>query len=766
MSLLTFAAPLFLVAALAAAIPIVLHMINRQRVKDLPFPTLQFLRISVEKTRRRKRIQDLFLMLLRVAVLLLIALGLAKPTLTNLSSLFGGGAYSAVAIVLDNSASMGMVDQDRPRFETAVGAAQQILSELKDGDLVGLYLPCGVPFPEQDKLDRSQDKARQMLAQAKVTYERADLGVKLHMARKALSESEAPNKAIYVISDMQTLSWEGFKKDDQEDASAAPPASPPAEGEAAPAKPALTEKEKKALQIPIVLVDCNRAPKPDCAVQKVVLETAVPVAGMPVKASAEVLNAASVPQQRFLELYVDGVKEQTSPVLNLDPDGRKVHDFSFTFARGGLHKCEIRLGGEDGSKLDDRRYFTMEVDQGIPVAIVKPQRHEISYLEDTFYLEQALSPTRSGSWALRVTPLAAGDLATANLGDYRVIYCVNLPAPSGDVADKLRTFVENGGSLVWVCGDNVNADAYNQMNQAAEGKLLPATLLDLRAPGPQDTRDSWKISFLDKQYPPLAQLVEPASLYESVLVYKHIRMDVGGANTATVLARLDDGEPLLVERKVEAGHVLMLGTSVHVNWSNLPLKTIFLPLFARLTFHLSGAEQVRHEALAGSPLVLRLDKQAGAVNIEVQPPTGEVIRKNTEPEEGGKGQVFRYTDAQEIGIYMMRVMDAARPAQIAFAVNVDPDEANPAKLDHDELQERFGTTPLVFADDPDDLSSTFKWLREGKSLWGAFLTAVLLVLVFETLIANIMTPKQDEALQQQLPAYMRRKKKVKVEVGG
>ena len=87
---MTFAVPLFLLAALAAGIPVVLHMISRQRAKELPFSTLRFLRISVEKTRRRRRIHDILLMLLRVAVLLLIALGLARPTITNLHSLLGG----------------------------------------------------------------------------------------------------------------------------------------------------------------------------------------------------------------------------------------------------------------------------------------------------------------------------------------------------------------------------------------------------------------------------------------------------------------------------------------------------------------------------------------------------------------------------------------------------------------------------------------------------------------------------------------------------
>ena len=147
---MTFLAPLFLIGALAGVIPVVLHMINRRRAKELPFSTLRFLRISVEKTRRRKRIHDLLLMLVRVAVLVLIALGLAKPTITNLSALWGGGTNTAVAIILDNSASMGEIDPDRPRFDTARSAAVQVMDQLRDGDQVALFLTGGAPFPNRD----------------------------------------------------------------------------------------------------------------------------------------------------------------------------------------------------------------------------------------------------------------------------------------------------------------------------------------------------------------------------------------------------------------------------------------------------------------------------------------------------------------------------------------------------------------------------------------------------------------------------------------
>lgn len=746
---MTFAAPLFLLAVLAGAIPVVLHMINRQKVKDLPFPTLIFLRLSVEKTRRRRRIQDVLLMLLRLAVMVLLALGLARPALTSLSSLFAGGATSAVAIVLDNSASMGMIDQDSRRFDTALRACEQILGELRDGDLIGLFIPCGPVLPEQDKLERTREKATQILSQVKVSYEKANLGVKLLEARSLLAKSNAPNKQIYLISDMQSLSFDALKKLDELPKGAA--GAEAAAGDGAP-------DTEQGLDIPIIVVDVHRTPKPNAAVQNVSLETTVPVAGMPVKAGVEVFNASSVAVSRVVELYLDGNKEAVSPELKIEPGGRATHEFTFRFERGGLHKGEVRLAGEDGSKLDDRRWFSMEVDQGIPVAVVKPQRHEISYLEDSFYLEQALTPARNGGWALRVTPLTASDLLSEPLQNYRVLYLVNLPALSGDAAERVRAFLEDGGSVVWIAGDRVDADAYNQMNQAADGRLLPAPLVGVRAPEPGSGVDSWSISYLEKQHPALRQLVEPASLYQSVLVYKHVRIDVGPQSDAMVLARLSDGEPLFVQRGVGRGKSLFWGTSVHVGWTNFPLKNLFLPLLARMTFFLSGAEQVRHEGLAGVPITLRFEKESQPLGVELQPPTGETIRLQTK-EEGG-AQEFRYAETHEIGIYLLRVLDARKPIQAAFAVNVDPDEANPQKIEPDEFRQRLGKSPVIYAENPDDLTSTFKLLREGRSLWGMFLTCVLVALVFETLLSNLMTPKQDEDQAiKQLPPYMRRKRR-------
>ena len=155
------------------------------------------------------------------------------------------------------------------------------------------------------------------------------------------------------------------------------------------------------------------------------------------------------------------------------------------------------------------------------------------YLDDGYYLEQGPGRRRSGRLGdPRRRHLLPGDLASEPLDKYKVMFCVNLPALDADAAERLRAYVAGGGNLVWICGDNVDPEAYNQMNEQAGGGLLPAPLLDVRVPARKPAATVGTSSFLDKLHPALGRLVEPPSLYESVLVYKHVRMAAGRAGPA------------------------------------------------------------------------------------------------------------------------------------------------------------------------------------------------------------------------------------------
>ncbi|MGC8641827.1 MAG: vWA domain-containing protein [Isosphaeraceae bacterium] len=713
---MTFAAPLFLLAALAGLVPVLVHLIHRQKAREIRFSTLRFLRISVQKTRRRKYVEDVSLLTVRVAVLLLLALGLARPAISSLAGLWGRGQTRAIAIVLDNSASMAVTDNGKPRFETAREGAEQVLARLRQGDQVALLPTGGAYGPELGQLFRTHETVRQALDQCRPSFERADLAAKLQQARDLLAAAQTPNKEIYVFSDNQKLSWEGLKD---------------------PAENADADKTKRPGEAPVILVNVDREPVPNVALQTVTVNCPAPVAGAPFQATVEVLNTAIIPQQKHLELQIDGAREAVSPILSLAAGGTAKYDFRFTLDREGVHRGEVKLVEDDGSPLDNHLYFAVTVDQQIPLAIVKARRDEVPQADDSFYLERALAPGGSVGGAFRITTLTAEMLAASDISGQTVVFCVNLPALPPQATEKVLGYARSGGHIVWVCGQNVEPLAYNAMNALGQGQLLPAPLEELRQPLPGGV-DSWHLGFLDKDSLALAPLTEPASLYQSVLIYKHFPMTWGSQTAARALIKLNDGLPLLAERQVGAGSVLLLGTSLHVDWTNLPLKPLFLPLVARLTFQLAGVEGERTMALAGAPVIVPLGKHraetgAGKPEVEVVRPSGEAVRPSKlDLVEGG----FRYADTHDAGIYLVRLINRKPAQQMAFAVNIDPAESDPATLTKEDLQARFGTRPLFVCDGPGELSETISRLREGISLWEWFLAAVLICLVLEVFLAN------------------------------
>ena len=116
----------FLLGATLAVIPVFLHLLFQRRGPKLYFSTVRFLKLVVRKTARRRRIENLLLLLFRMALLGLLAMALAEPFIP--SRLSGQGPRDSV-IILDNSYSMATRQQGVERFRTAKEVARELLRQ-------------------------------------------------------------------------------------------------------------------------------------------------------------------------------------------------------------------------------------------------------------------------------------------------------------------------------------------------------------------------------------------------------------------------------------------------------------------------------------------------------------------------------------------------------------------------------------------------------------------------------------------------------------
>ena len=202
--------PAFLVGALAAAVPILLHLIRREHARKLEFPTLMFLRKISKRTIRYQKLRHLLLLLMRVLALLLIVLAFARPySQSGKAPAVIGRVTAAHIILIDNSMSMAYED----RCDRAKAAASDIVRNSGPGDKFAV-----LEFSDKTTaLTQLTTSSSEVLSQIRSGVELSDqptrYGQALRAAEKFAMDSGTGKRIIHLISDFQKSGWTAEEQD-------------------------------------------------------------------------------------------------------------------------------------------------------------------------------------------------------------------------------------------------------------------------------------------------------------------------------------------------------------------------------------------------------------------------------------------------------------------------------------------------------------------------------------------------------------------------
>jgi hypothetical protein len=203
---------------------------------------------------------------------------------------------------------------------------------------------------------------------------------------------------------------------------------------------------------------------------------------------------------------------------------------------------------------------------------------------ETFFLTRALNPAgESDSSQYLPTVIIPEGLSGAALDAYQVIVLCNVAALPDAFIAKLQNYLRSGGGLLIFGGDRLQADNYN----AKLAQILPTPIRDKKQ-GLEASGE--KIGKLELTHPALQSLSDNL-LQESIKsarVWGYSRVSASGK---TVLISLANGDPLLIEHKVGSGRVMFITTTADRDWSDLPVKTAYLPMIHSLTNYLAGGKR-------------------------------------------------------------------------------------------------------------------------------------------------------------------------------
>ncbi|MEJ2133043.1 MAG: BatA domain-containing protein, partial [Gammaproteobacteria bacterium] len=191
--------PLFLAGIAAIAIPLIVHLVRREEHTSFAFPSLMFLESIPVREHRRRTIRHWWLLALRCLIIALLCLAFAQPFIEWPMQITGASNDSRDRVVLlDRSHSM----QAGSRFDNARGLARKAIDELKAGDRAALVLFDDETLVTQ-KLTRDQAELRTALAAARTGHSHTDINSALSRASALLEKSDAAIREIVLISDFQ-----------------------------------------------------------------------------------------------------------------------------------------------------------------------------------------------------------------------------------------------------------------------------------------------------------------------------------------------------------------------------------------------------------------------------------------------------------------------------------------------------------------------------------------------------------------------------------
>ncbi|HEX7123801.1 MAG TPA: BatA domain-containing protein [Gemmatimonadaceae bacterium] len=686
----TFLTPLFALGALALAVPILVHLVHKERKETTPFPSLMFLRRTPYQHSRRQRIRDVLLFLLRALAVVLVVAAFARPVLTRpaaAAAATGGGRE--VVILLDQSFSMRYGN----RWTRAQAAARETVDALTGSDRGTIILfddgarAAGEGTSDKVPLRAAIDSARP--SDAATRYRPA-----FTLARRIVAASRLPRRQVVVITDLQRSAWD------------------------------LTEEARLPAGTEVIPVDVGTDTVQDRAVRAVELRRDLSGGVERIAVSARISNLGPVARGIEARLDVAGRTVETSRI-DLASDGGGMVTFPPIPVPDIPQRAAVRLAA-DGLPGDDAFHFVLERAPTVPVLIVEDGQPGV---ERSLYLRRALEI--GDKPAFEVTVRRATQLNASDFGGKRLVILHDVPYPSGEAARRLESFVRGGGGLIIAQGDRMAPRTWPSTGNG----LLPARVGDVTD---RIGSRGAVLGFVDRAHPALAVFGSARSGDLSAarfFRYRPIATDSG------VLARFDDGQVALAEHRMGRGRVLVWASTFDGYWNDLPRQPVFLPLIHQLARYASAYRASKSVYEVGEAVDLGAGGTVqSAGDTATAPATAHVVvaPSGARMRVGGEGGLAALVP-REAGMHEIRRAGAPGERPRLVAVNVPARELDFSRIDPTRLTSAVAPIPETVGQADDAGPADPATQEREQSLWWYLLVVAAGLLVAESLLADRLT---------------------------
>ncbi len=724
---MTFLNATLLLGGLALAIPIIIHLFHKSRFQIVKWGAMHLLETVIRVNRRRVRIEQIILLIVRACLPIFLALAMARPIWKGNQKLLGESRTSTI-VALDNSYSMQATRAGQSNFSLATDEAARIVGNLKRGSDVQVLLMGDGVTPMFDEPVYDTARVAQALGKLDAGFGSAAVPDALEYAAGVFAKMHESARNLVVFTDFQRVSFE------------------------ATSDARLGEKIDRLKRLPIppgiTFFNVGEEVRDNVAVESLEFSKLMVGVGQKVQIRSNIRNYgdANYPDLRVY-FRVDGREKSASQVM-LGPHASSQVLFTHAFDTAGSHVVEV-FADADPLKADNSCMASIPVRDKLPVLLVNGAPSPEPLKGETDFAEIALQPYAAGKVDLAdlisTKVIKPEEVNAQTLANAAVVIAANVRKFDDGQLHALEEFVKNGGGLLIFPGDRVDSPWYNGPLYREGAGLLPLQLGAL-AGDLKESAPSTSIVSQRFENPALELFNDPRNgSFSDVAIKLWFKFKEAGdrpsAGRTTVLARLDSGDPLFTEKQYDGGHVIACATAVDADWSNLPMRSCYLPLMQRLTVYLASTIYPPRNLQVNQPIAAFLSLADVGKKATLVTPEGATIEVPI-AKKGERGEV-EYAKTQRPGLYTLTPPDGKA---IHYVVNASRKESDLQRLNAQEIADFAKAHGVRVVHSGAEYQQIEHTQRYGHEMWKGALWVLLAFCFLELFLQQLFARGRGTAI--------------------
>jgi len=671
----------FLTALAAVAIPVLIHFIARRKAVIVPFSSVRFLKTIQRQSMRSLKLRRILLLVLRSLAVAFLVLSFARPVLHSGSARIPGKAPAAVALVLDNSASMGR----DALFEKAKNRMRSFLSALDPDDRFVFFET--VSNRKRDTVFSGPDsEVLETVSKESATFERGRVTEIFRQGSDLLRRSGRLNRELVWISDLQAS---GFQE--------------------AGDSSAVVSDENRLFVLP-VQGETENAGIIRCGLESRILEPDAPVT-----VYAEIKNFGTRNAEDILAgVFLNDAKVSQKMVTIGAGEKRRLL-FQIRPEHAGWNWGSVQID-RDAFNQDNTRYFCFRIPEKIRILLVGRTSSDIRTIQ------AALAPEGPSDRLFEMRQSFYGDIWSGRLSAQDVVVFSNYPGFSESESGALDAYIRNGGNLFLFLGKDVQLQNYS-------GSSL-ADRFGLRFGSKEGKGGTLSFGTVDYDHPVFRGVFEPGKARVQSPRFLQL-IPVAGRRLQPIVL-LNNGLPLLSEIGSDRGKLLLFASGLDETWSDVAYTNIFAPMVHRGVMYLAGPDaETEADVFAGGSIRYSIRSDTLEGEYQVALPSGDRVR--LVPEVVGMQISIHLDRADTPGWY--RFYRGGRLLGMR-CVNLDPLESDFKTVTDRKLKRMFPKTAISILSEDTPIVTSLAEARSGREFWKGALLAALVLLIAETAIAR------------------------------